>query len=544
MLAFDAIESLKGIGTPECHRWRGDIFRRHMGIAPYLIKTYRRINEDAGYIEANRWLLTLNEGLKLGGTGLKLDDDLDTLTSYCKAKARKTERQIFETVRMAGKKIAPGIIRRAIEKTGVSFPLGETYTKDELIAALARVVDEKWWKGKLRPWQWQRMEDTLRQLGFVSKCDEIYLSNYSLCRRQTQKRENRKLMERMEAENQDGQSFTLLELAELSPSNPIVRRAELMVRMRGFEDFASHSPETFQGLFITLTCPSKYHATLSTGHPNPNYSGATVSEAQDYLNRVWRRTRAAFHRSGITPFGMRVVEPHHDGTPHWHLMLFFPRDQVNQAAALFRHYAFQEDGNEPGADKHRLKIVQIDPDKGSATGYVAKYIAKNIDGYQVDTDHYGRDAVESAVRIEAWASIHGIHQFEQVGGASITVWRELRRLASSDLEPGLLQKLTQAADSGDWAAYNELMGGVICPMNQRPVRPMMIEKPESNRYGEAVRVIKGLWYGLAPIVTRINDWVIRVRDAVPHNESEDGVGDGAGFSTAPPGDRAPLEFCQ
>lgn len=544
MTALKAIDSLKGIGTPDCHEWRSKIFRRHLSIAPYLVKSYRRINEESNYIEANLWLVNMTDQLKLGGTGLKLDDDIETLTNYCKAKARKTQRQIFEVVDRVGKKLAPGIIRQIVEKTGVTFPLKKTYTKDELIAAMGRVVDEKWWKNKLRSWQWRTLEDILRQLGFVSKRGEIYISDFSLQRRLAQNAANCKLLEHMEAENQDGQVYYLSELADLSPSNPIVRRAELMVRMRGFEEFAVNSPENYQGLFITLTCPSKYHVTLSTGQRNPKYQGASVSQAQEYLNTLWKRTRSAFHRADIKPFGMRVVEPHHDATPHWHLMLFFPKDQIEQATALFCRYAFQVDGDELGADKHRLKIVKIDPNKGSATGYIAKYIAKNIDGYKVETDHYGRDAVESSIRIEAWASNHGIHQFDQIGGASITVWRELRRLESNGLEPGLLKKLIQTADDGDWTAYNELMGGVICPRNQRPLRPMMIEKPESNRYGEAIKIIKGLWFGLTPVVTRIHEWTIRVCSNTSLKESEDGVGNGAAFSTAPPGACAPLEFCQ
>lgn len=48
--------------------------------------------------------------------------------------------------------------------------------------------------------------------------------------------------------------------------------------------------------------------------------------------------------------------------------------------AVINHPAFQEDGNEAGARENRVKFVGINPAKGSATGYVAKYICKNIDG--------------------------------------------------------------------------------------------------------------------------------------------------------------------
>lgn len=545
MLLNKAIESLSGKGTAACHSWRENILIRNAPIAHHLANEYLKIERRCDYIEANRWLGAIGQLLKLGRTGLKLTSSVEELDGYCKAKAAKTQRQIFDVVNTAGKAVAPNIIRQIVERTGIEFPLGEGFEQEELIAAMARVCDPRWWKRKLRPKQWREAEDFIRGLGAVNNQREIYLSNFSLHRRLEQKKSNAKLLERMEAENQDGQVYSLSELAELSPSNPVVRRAELMVRARGFENFAQQSDIDYQGAFFTLTCPSRYHASLNGGRLNPKYDGSTVAESQEHLNTVWQRVRAAWDREGIYSFGFRVVEPHHDGTPHWHLLLFIPESQAIRAEALFSHYALEEDGAEHGAAEHRLKTVLIDPTKGSATGYIAKYIAKNIDGHGLDTDLYGRNAIESAIRIEAWASIHGIRQFQQIGGASVTVYRELRRLGDADLEPGLTREITAAADSGDWEAYNTLMGGVICPRADRPLRPMMIVRESANLYGELVKVIQGIWHGSRPLHTRPHVWTVRLRaEALASNTSEDGVGFGAALSTAPPGACAPLEFCQ
>jgi Bacteriophage replication gene A protein (GPA) len=531
----DVIAMLKGIGTPECHAWRRKVFPAFGRLAGLVAHRYREVAETHGYVEANRWLGQRLKALKFGHTGLKITVGPAQLADYCKAKARNTERQIHEVVESVGKEAAPEIIRAALENSGINFPLGEEYEQEDVIAAMARLCDARWWKSQLRPKLFRQCEDYIRGLGAVNSQREIYVSNFSLHRRLEQKRSNAKLLQMMEAENSEGQKYTLSELAELSPANPVNRRAELMVRARGYENYARASAENYQGLFFTLTCPSKYHAAMKYGRVNPKYDGSSVADAQAHLNSVWQRVRAAWDRLGIKPFGFRVAEPHHDGTPHWHLLLFVPTTQVADVQEIFERYALEVDGGESGAELYRLKTVVIDPKKGSATGYIAKYVAKNIDGHGLATDLYGRDAIDSAIRIEAWASIHGIRQFQQIGGASVTVWRELRRLSAEDLDAGLMANLTRAADNSDWALFNELMGGVVCARKERPVRPMMIEREEKNRYGEATRSIKGLWSRACPFVTRLYNWTIRcVLLSEKQQDSEDGVGFGAVQSNAPP----------
>lgn len=53
---------------------------------------------------------------------------------------------------------------------------------------------------------------------------------------------------------------------------------------------------------------------------------------------------------------------------------------------MLREYALLEDSNEPGAQQYRFKVELIHPNKGSAVGYIAKYISKNIDGFGLDSN--------------------------------------------------------------------------------------------------------------------------------------------------------------
>ena len=65
-------------------------------------------------------------------------------------------------------------------------------------------------------------------------------------------------------------------------------------------------------------------------------------------------------------FGFRGVEPHHDGTPHWHLLMYVKPEHKDDVIHLFRKKALELDGDEFGAKKYRFKVEEIDPTKGSA----------------------------------------------------------------------------------------------------------------------------------------------------------------------------------
>lgn len=122
----------------------------------------------------------------------------------------------------------------------------------------------------------------------VDKHKQIYASDLTVTIRKQQLLRNEQMLSSMKVINDIGQQFSLKDLSDLNTSNPAIRKAELMVRMRGFEEFSkSHG---HQSIFITITCPSKYHAVYSkSGQRNPKYQSLTPYMGNQYLCALWAR---------------------------------------------------------------------------------------------------------------------------------------------------------------------------------------------------------------------------------------------------------------
>ena len=406
-------------------------------------------------------------------------------------------------------------LRQAMERKAHHNGIKPPHAKTKDHAAIARMVDVLWWRRQLRKLHAKNVEGAAIQLGYVNRSRDIYVSNESLHRRIQQNKRNAEALENTTARNEAGQEFTLAELAAKGTANKAIRRAELMTRISGFERVARDMEHA--GLFFTITCPSRMHKwrTAKGGRviENPRYDGTTPRDAQAYLAKVWARIRASLKRKGIGLYGFRIAEPNHDGTPHWHFLVFHDRGASMVLRDSIKEHALRDSPDENGALAHRVDFKAIDWNRGSAAGYIAKYVAKNIDGYKVDKDLFGNDALETSARVEAWAATWGIRQFQQVGGPPVGPWRELRRVKDMPANaPEHLQAAHRAVNklaviegrenaSVAWDKYTRAQGGVFCGRNYR-IRIATKEVEGVGRYGEPI--------GHRPIgveTTEIEKWV-------------------------------------
>lgn len=234
--------------------------------------------------------------------------------------------------------------------------------------------------------------------------------------------------------------------------------------------------------------------------------------------------RTAFKDNSLSVYGMRVVEPHHDGTPHWHMMLFCERKQRQQIIDIMRRYALKEDGDERGAAKNRFEAKHLN--KGGAASYIAKYIAKNIDGYALDgqIDHdTGKPLRDMTAAVTSWASTWRIPQFKAIGIPSMGAYREcraacLRHISLTETFDERVEAVRAAASAENFApTYMAGQGGANIPRDVQTVRVARKVADEPNAYDEEVQKVVGIFaphLGAGHIhETRTTEWRI-VRKAV------------------------------
>ncbi|EEX94372.1 replication gene A protein [Vibrio orientalis CIP 102891 = ATCC 33934] len=387
-----------------------------------------------------------------------------------------------------------------IEGFGIKPPgAGKKLKPENIFQYISKTRCEKWWFRCLSKARKVMREHLAIAMGQVSSKASPYASWDCVREHKEQQHRNWQAIQNMMLFDEETEEQTeLKDMVLKSVSNPAIRRHELMTRCRGCENIGNELG--LQGLFLTLTTPSKYHNSYKKGGFIDHWNGASPRDAQTYLNNVWQRIRAKLGRLGLRWFGVRVAEPHHDGTPHWHLLIWVKPQDVLRITNIFIQYAVMEDvaellpkqtwpkvgpanfvqplldnpfkvykkvyeNNFPikpvtrrpevelpdsvqvwpvkqqGLTTHNLDYTPrcdvgfIDPEQGTATGYIAKYISKNIDGYAMDeeiSDETGKSVKDMAKNVGAWKSRWNIRQFQFFGGAPVTTYRELRRFANQN----------------------------------------------------------------------------------------------------------------
>lgn len=237
------------------------------------------------------------------------------------------------------------------------------------------------------------------------------------------------------------------------------KMAELYALMKGLESFAGAAEKTWA--FVTLTAPPNMHPNPS--HGKNTWDGTTPDQAHAWLHDAWHRAEARLRKLGIVISGLRVAEPHKDGCPHWHVLIFADPFEMAEIEATLRE-------QEEWATDAGMKFVRSNG-KASAASYAFKYVMKTVNSIE----QLGGEAGT----VDAWRSTWGIRAFQWFGMPGVGLWRDLRRLKECPPEPRLAG-IWHAAKRGDGHAFIGLAGGLNRKARERPVRATVVTSERSK----------------------------------------------------------------
>jgi Bacteriophage replication gene A protein (GPA) len=253
------------------------------------------------------------------------------------------------------------------------------------------------------------------------------------------------------------------------------RRAQWYAMILGLTDRAKR--DGMIAVFVTCTLPSKYHANPSEGVNSHDPRLSPTIGAQE-LNRRWGRVRARLRKAGIRYPGVRTIEPHADGTGHYHFQLWiFPDD----------YQAFYEAFDDHFNDGKRVKTPALKIKKwkekgaGSASSYVMSYVMKAL-----HPNLNGNAENRQLTRARAWMKHAGVRRIALVGLAEGVMgrWQVAYRLLRQTATPTCCRtrKLVQAMRRKQWALALLLAGA----FHGKAAYKKVTEAVE-NRWGDIVK---------------------------------------------------------
>nr|WP_284603826.1 replication endonuclease [Dickeya dadantii] len=234
-----------------------------------------------------------------------------------------------------------------------------TLTLEQACAGIMRLVNPRWWERQLKIQRARWREALWIAGGEVSRAASPFLSRQALQDIRYRRLATLDFLKSRELENtRNSERVDLIDKVMGSIANPEIRRMELMTMLAGIERYATAHHHI--GMLVTFTAPGHYHPTRTRGHERVLVNTGWMPDCpspkmtQHYLVKLWGKIRTALKDRKLHIYGLRVVEPHHDGTPHWHIMLYCERAQRQAIVEILRRYAQPGESERTVAHNRRL----------------------------------------------------------------------------------------------------------------------------------------------------------------------------------------------
>lgn len=231
---------------------------------------------------------------------------------------------------------------------------------------------------------------------------------------------------------------------------------------------------------ITLTCPPRYHPA------SPQYDGSSFRDGHEYLNALYRklfRHLGKTYKANDDYFGIRVVEAHLDGCPHWHIVLFSTEDFFEKLTYKLSTLYISDERPEGYFEDNKsdiLRIFSYETRTSTPLSYICKHLAFALQRMKGSENHL--DSLRNLYAIRA----AGVRQVQLIGANGLsTKLKALRRVARSSNVPRHLNSIASGLVQPPTCVGREnQLSGVVKLLDGGLEEIELIRTPTMNRYGE------------------------------------------------------------
>lgn len=280
-----------------------------------------------------------------------------------------------------------------------------------------------------------------------------------------------------------------MQYVSLQKKRETAKFKQLYLTLKSMDSLAQN--RRFSWMLLTLTCPPEYHSN------SINYQGLCSKDANTYLAKTWQKIGKALSKdytAGTHFFGARFVEAHENGTPHWHVLLYFtPGLNAVIEQKLHRIYSTEEFRPSDYLSKYKSKVFiypKLDGSIAEPARPPLSYLFKMYDwgksGQNSEALERHRYALRSA----------GIRRFQLIGAAGLSgKVKALAKAARSSNAPVHIKEIanTLARPSNTGNRVRQLEA-FISFLDIGLSSLKLLSEKTVNKYGEAGRRVAALSY--------------------------------------------------
>lgn len=394
---------------------------------------------------------------------------------------------------------------KSLFNTGI---LGIIITSKTSNSVILRAQCKKFWKRELEKKANEGRLHYEAKNGIVGKTNrqdhtqdpQLYCSDETLQREKEKKNANECALAGYYVHNtKTGEKIGLLEIVNGKGDCKV---AEVYNLCKSLERLAE--AQDFRWLFITFTAPAQYHPNPSEGKRRYDRR-LGLKDSHDYIGHRWNKIRAVLNSRKIPAgpasyFGFRTVEPHKDGSIHWHLMLFTSPNLISGITKAIREKF-------PTDTAAKIVLGETGPGTAKAASYIFKYLTKAFSKKDIaqtaadeatDTERESNDlaSMRNKERVQAAIKALNVRQFQPFGVKNlVTTFRKINALKLDDVHPEkgsaleyIKEKIWRNRDGYlEMLSNDELFG--------RNAEVSLIMESAENRYGEPTKKCKGIKIG-------------------------------------------------